>query len=102
MWAFKQLYDKGLVARGFKVVPYCYVCETSLSNFESRQDDAYRDRTDPAVTVRFPLANGENLLAWTTTPWTLPANLAIAVNKDIRLRGYGRQRRTGYLISYSR
>ncbi len=83
MWAFKQLYDKGLVVRGFKVVPYCYVCETSLSNFESRQDDAYRDRTDPAVTVRFPLPSGENLLAWTTTPWTLPANLAIAVNKDI-------------------
>lgn len=83
IWAFKQLYDKGLVVRGFKVVPYCYICETSLSNFESRQDDAYRERTDPAVTVRFPLPSGENLLAWTTTPWTLPANLAIAVNKEI-------------------
>jgi len=83
MWAFKQLYDKGLVVRGFKVVPYCYICETSLSNFESRQDDAYRDKTDQAVTVRFPLENGENLLAWTTTPWTLPSNLAIAVNKNI-------------------
>ena len=94
MWAFKELYDKGLVIRGFKVVPYCHVCETSLSNFESRQDDSYRERTDPAVTVRFPLKTGENLLAWTTTPWTLPANLAIAVNKDldyIVMEGNGEQ-----------
>ena len=83
MWAFKQLYDKGLVSEGFKVMPYCHVCETALSHFESRQDDSYRERTDPAVTVRFPLETGETMLAWTTTPWTLPANLALAVNKDM-------------------
>ncbi|MDX1766291.1 MAG: class I tRNA ligase family protein, partial [Candidatus Saccharimonadales bacterium] len=83
MWAFKQLYDKGLVSEGFKVMPYCHVCETALSHFESRQDDSYRERTDPAVTVRFPLETGETMLAWTTTPWTLVANLALAVHKDL-------------------
>jgi len=83
MWAFKKLYEDGLVSEGYKVMPYCHVCETSLSHFETRQDDSYRDRTDPAVTVRFPLDSGETLLAWTTTPWTLPANLAVAVNKNI-------------------
>ncbi len=83
MWAFKELYNKGLVAEGFKVMPYCHVCETSLSHFETRQDDSYRERTDTAVTVKFTLESGEKLVAWTTTPWTLPANLAIAVNNDI-------------------
>lgn len=83
IWAFKQMYDKGLVSEGFKVMPYCTVCETALSYFESRLDDSYRPRTDLAVTVRFPLENGETALAWTTTPWTLPANLALAVNKDL-------------------
>lgn len=84
IWAFKQMYDKGLVGEGFKVMPYCTVCETALSFFESRLDDSYRDRTDTAVTVRFPLKSGETLLAWTTTPWTLPANLALAVNKGLK------------------
>jgi len=84
MWAFKQLYDKSLVVEGFKVMPYCTVCETALSYFESRLDDSYRLRVDLAVTVRFPLENGETALAWTTTPWTLPANLALAVNKALK------------------
>jgi len=83
IWAFKQLHDKGLVSEGFKVMPYCTVCETALSFFESRLDDSYRDKTDLAVTVRFPLKTGETMLAWTTTAWTLPANLALAVNKDL-------------------
>ena len=83
IWAFKQLYDKQLVVEGFKVMPYCTVCETAISYFESRLDDSYRMRTDLAVTVRFPLESGETMLAWTTTPWTLPANLALAVNKDL-------------------
>lgn len=83
MWAFKKLYDEGLVSKGFKVMPHCHVCETSLSHFESRQDESYRERVDPAVTVRFPLENGLTALAWTTTPWTLPANLALAVNKTL-------------------
>ncbi len=84
MWAFKQLWDKGLVYQGFKVLPYCWRCETPLSNHELRMDeDTYRDRQDPSVTVRFKLETGEWLLAWTTTPWTLPSNLAAAVGADI-------------------
>ncbi len=84
MWAFKQLHDKGLVYQGFKVLPYCWRCETPLSNHELRMDDdVYADRTDPSVTVRFQLETGEWILAWTTTPWTLPSNLAVAVGPDI-------------------
>jgi isoleucyl-tRNA synthetase len=84
MWAFKRLYDKGLVYEGFKVLPYCWRDETPLSNHELRMDDdVYQDRTDPSVTVRFKLDTGEWILAWTTTPWTLPSNLAVAVGPDI-------------------
>ena len=84
MWAFKQLWDKGLVYEGFKVLPYCWRCETPLSNHELRMDDdVYKDRQDPSVTVRFKLETGEWLLAWTTTPWTLPSNLGVAVGADI-------------------
>jgi len=83
MWAQKQLYDKGLLYEGYRVLPYCWECETPLSNFETRLDDAYRDRQDPAVTVWFELDDGRRLLVWTTTPWTLPSNLAIAVGPDI-------------------
>jgi isoleucyl-tRNA synthetase len=84
MWAFRQLWDKGLVYEGFKVLPYCWRCETPLSNHELRMDDdVYVDRQDPSVTVRFKLETGEWLLAWTTTPWTLPSNEAVAVGPDI-------------------
>jgi isoleucyl-tRNA synthetase len=88
MWAFKTLYDKGLIYQGYKVMPYCWRCETPLSNTELRMDDAYQQRQDPAVTVRFTLAeplDGHEtaILAWTTTPWTLPSNLALAVGPDI-------------------
>jgi isoleucyl-tRNA synthetase len=83
MWALKQLWDKGLLYEGYKVLPYCWECETPLSNFETRQDDAYRQRQDPAVTVVFELETGERILVWTTTPWTLPSNLALAVGPDI-------------------
>jgi isoleucyl-tRNA synthetase len=98
MWAFKRLHDKGLVYEGFKVLPYCWRCETPLSNHELRMDDdVYQDRQDPSVTVRFKLKGGNGralggngwanegawLLAWTTTPWTLPSNLAVAVGADI-------------------
>jgi len=84
MWAFKQLWDKGLVYQGFKVLPYCWRCETPLSNHELRMDDdVYKERQDPSVTVRFKLDTGEYLLAWTTTPWTLPSNEAVAVGADI-------------------
>ncbi|MDQ1437569.1 MAG: isoleucyl-tRNA synthetase [Acidimicrobiaceae bacterium] len=83
MWAQKQLYDKGLMYESYRVLPYCWECETPLSNFETRQDDAYRERQDPAVTVLFELETGERVLVWTTTPWTLPSNLALAVGPDI-------------------
>jgi isoleucyl-tRNA synthetase len=83
MWAFRTLWDKGLVYEGFRVLAYCWRCETPLSNTETRMDDVYRDRQDPALTVWFELESGERLLIWTTTPWTLPANLAVAVGPDI-------------------
>jgi isoleucyl-tRNA synthetase len=83
MWAFRTLFDKGLVYEGFRVLAYCFRCETPLSNTETRMDDVYRDRTDPALTVTFRLETGENIAVWTTTPWTLPSNLALAVGPDI-------------------
>ncbi len=83
MWAFKQLHEKGLLYEGYRVLPYCWECETPLSNFETRLDDAYRDRQDPALTVLFRLETGDQILVWTTTPWTLPSNLALAVGPDI-------------------
>ena len=83
MWAFKTLWDKGLIYEGFRVLAYCWRCETPLSNTETRMDDVYRDRQDPALTVQFQLDSGEKILAWTTTPWTLPSNLALAVGADI-------------------
>ncbi len=85
MWALAQLYDKGLLYEDYRVLPYCWECETPLSNSETRQDDAYRDRQDPAVTVAFRLGGDDpiDLWVWTTTPWTLPSNLALAVGPDI-------------------
>ncbi len=87
MWAFKTLWDKGLVYEGFRVLAYCWRCETPLSNTETRMDDVYRQRQDPAVTVGLPLTGGPHagarLLVWTTTPWTLPSNLAVAVGPDV-------------------
>ena len=88
MWAFRSLWDKGLVYEGFRVLAYCWRCETPLSNTETRMDDVYRDRQDPALTVWFELEPtedrpSERILAWTTTPWTLPSNLALAVGPDI-------------------
>ena len=83
MWAFKTLHNKGLIYEGYRVLAYCWRCETPLSNTETRMDDVYRDRQDPALTVKFALDSGEKILAWTTTPWTLPANLALAVHPDV-------------------
>ncbi|WHT21366.1 isoleucine--tRNA ligase [Crossiella sp. CA-258035] len=83
MWAFKSLWDKGLVYEGFRVLWYCWRCETPLSNTETKMDDVYRDRQDPAVTVGMRLESGELALVWTTTPWTLPSNLAMAVHPDV-------------------
>src|SRR6266581_9606842 len=84
MWAFKQLHEKGLVYEGFRCLPYCWNDETPLSAHELRMDeDVYQMRRDPAVTVGFRLETGEVALIWTTTPWTLPSNLAMAVHRDI-------------------
>jgi isoleucyl-tRNA synthetase len=84
IWGFKQLYDKGLAYEGYRVLPYCWVDETPLSNHELRMDDdVYATRQDPALTVGLRLESGELALIWTTTPWTLPSNLAVAVGPDI-------------------
>ena len=82
-WVFRQLWDKGLVYKAFRVMPFSWRLSTALSNFEANSD--YRDVQDPAVTVAMPL-NDEpetSVLVWTTTPWTLPSNLAVAVGRDI-------------------
>ncbi len=98
MWAFKQLWDKGLIYQSDRVLPYSWGAETPLSNHEIRLDDATRPRQDPAITVAFELddpsgipnaanasAQGKvSILAWTTTPWTLPSNLALAVGAKLQ------------------
>jgi len=82
-WAFKTLYDKGLIYEGYKPMHICPRCETTLANFEVNQ--GYKDVTDISVTVKFPLVDEKNtfFLAWTTTPWTLPGNVALAVSPDL-------------------
>ena len=101
MWAFKTLWDKGLIYEGFRVLPYSWALETPLSNTETRMDDAYKQVQDPALTVAFVLETGESLLAWTTTPWTLPSNLALAVAPDV---SYVRVRHNGtvYILAEAR
>ncbi len=83
-WAFKTLYEKGKIYEGEKVLMYCTLDGTPLSKAEVTMDaGAYQDVTDPSVFVKFKLKDGATLLAWTTTPWTLPANTALAVNKKL-------------------
>jgi isoleucyl-tRNA synthetase len=81
-WVFKRLFDKGAVYRGFKVMPYSTALATPLSNFEASQN--YKDVQDPAVVVSFPLVEDPDtcLLAWTTTPWTLPSNVGLCAHPD--------------------
>ncbi|MGB3232658.1 MAG: isoleucine--tRNA ligase [Mycobacterium sp.] len=91
IWAFKQLWDKGLAYEGNRVLPYCWNDETPLSSHELRMDDdVYQSRQHPALTVGFRVEGGPredllgaHLLVWTTTPWTLPSNQAVAVNPDV-------------------
>lgn len=93
IWAFKQLHGKGLAYEGYRVLPYCWRDQTPLSNHELRMDDdVYKMRQDQTVTVTFPLVGEKaealrltavRALAWTTTPWTLPTNLALVVGPDI-------------------
>jgi len=103
LWAFKELHNKGLLYEDFRVMPYSWACQTPVSNFETRMDNAYRQKESPAVTVSFKLKkpckdnfiqaidnnlineiNDVKLVAWTTTPWTLPSNLALAVGAEIK------------------
>ena len=88
MWAFKTCYDKGLIYRDYRVTPYCTHCETSLSISDTRESDSTRMRQDRWVIARFKSdtqLDGKDVyfLAWTTTPWTLPSNLCLAVGKDL-------------------
>lgn len=83
IWAFSELYKKDLVFEAFRVMPYSWAAETPLSNFETRMDNATREREDKAAYVKFKLADGRFLVAWTTTPWTLPSNLALAISKNL-------------------
>ena len=99
IWGFKSLFDKGLIYEGLRVLPYSWAAETVLSNMETKLDDSYRDRDDPALTVAFSIKElapkaikklssifadvDLNIVAWTTTPWTLPSNLALAVGGEI-------------------
>jgi isoleucyl-tRNA synthetase len=92
-WALKAIFDKGLLVRDFRISPYCPRCGTALSDHEMGQPDVYREVTDPSVTVRFPLTSvpaganqhlaGADLLVWTTTPWTLVSNTAVAVHPEV-------------------
>ena len=84
-WAFKILYEKGKIYEGYKVLMYDTKFATPVSKNEVTMDnDAYQTVTDPSVYVKFRLTDGRTLLAWTTTPWTLPGNTAVAVNKSMK------------------
>lgn len=93
MWVFKELYKKGLLYEDYRVMPYSWKCQTPVSNMETKMDNSYREKVDKAITVKFKLRNIPNfikecgvndvfVLAWTTTPWTLPSNLALTINKN--------------------
>ena len=109
LWAFKQLYDKGLVYEAHRVMPYSWAAETPLSNFETKLDNSYREREDKAITVAFelkeapkgaPKAEKYYVLAWTTTPWTLPSNLALAVNREMEYVFIRHSRESGNPVCY--
>jgi isoleucyl-tRNA synthetase len=84
-WAFKEIWKKDLIYEGKRVLLYCPRCQTPLSNSEIAMDNSYKNVNEQSVTVKFPLKGEENtyLLAWTTTPWTLPGNSALYINKDL-------------------
>ncbi len=94
LWAFKNLYDNNLIYEEMRVMPYSWACQTPLSNFETRLDDSYRQKESKSLIVKFVLnstpeklaqynIHNINILVWTTTPWTLPSNLALAVNGEL-------------------
>lgn len=89
MWVFAELYNKGLIYEGKRVSLYSWKLGTPISNFEVAMDDSYQEVNDPAITVKFDLSRnggkwqGVSVLAWTTTPWTMPAHMSIAVNESL-------------------
>ncbi|MGI6213697.1 MAG: isoleucine--tRNA ligase [Christensenellales bacterium] len=88
LWTFKQCYEKGLIYQDYRVTPYCYRCETSLSISDTRESDSTRPKQDPWIMVKFKTRQEMDgkpvyFLAWTTTPWTLPSNLALAVGAEL-------------------
>ena len=108
-WSLKTIYDKGLLVRDFRISPYCPRCGTPLSDHEMGQPDVYQSVTDPSVTVRFPLTArarrahpvnlpGADLLVWTTTPWTLVSNTAVAVHPDVDVRDRAPARRRDRVV----
>uniref|UniRef100_A0A6A7FTY3 Isoleucine--tRNA ligase, cytoplasmic n=1 Tax=Hirondellea gigas TaxID=1518452 RepID=A0A6A7FTY3_9CRUS len=110
-WVFGQLYAKGLVYRGVKVMPFSTGCSTPLSNFEAGQN--YKDTQDPSVVIQFPVedgsavvgAEGAMLVAWTTTPWTLPSNLALCVHPELEyvtVKGNSKEREGVYVMMEAR
>jgi isoleucyl-tRNA synthetase len=100
-WALREIHDKGLLYEGHRVVPYCTRCGTSLSSHELGQPGVYQEVSDPSVYVRLPITAdhgpvqaGDELLVWTTTPWTLPSNVAVAVDAElpyVRVRAAGQE-----------
>lgn len=86
IWAFKQLYEKNHIYEGIRTSLYCPACGTPVSDFEIAMDNSYRDEEDPSITIKFKVKSegsfkGKNILAWTTTPWTLPSNRALVVDE---------------------
>lgn len=108
IWAFKKLYDQGLVYKGLKTLLYCTRCGTPVSKFEIAMDDSYADMDDPAVTAEFPITTkgefqGSRILAWTTTPWTLPSNRALVVDPDkIYVEFASREPDKNYIVAQER
>lgn len=98
-WVFKQLWEKDFIYRDFKVMPYSKLCATPLSNFEANLD--YRQVQSPSILVKFKKVKEKNVyfLVWTTTPWTLPANLALAVNREAQyVKIYFRPKKEEYIL----
>jgi isoleucyl-tRNA synthetase len=102
LWAFSDIYKKDLIYKDFRVSPYCYRCQTALSVSDTRLDDATRMKQDRAITVKFRVPGKEDtfFLAWTTTPWTLPSNLSLAVGPEISYV-YGKKGDETYIFAKS-
>lgn len=111
-WGFKQMFDKDLIYEGRKVLLYCPRCETPLSNFEVAMDNSYKDVTEESVIAKFKVViEGQTkglgllpntyLLAWTTTPWTLPGNVALAINPEMEY-GFYERNSEGFILAVTR